>query len=85
MSHEINLLFDSLEQTKEFLEMDWDKANEVGLLGNELGSEWEKEIASDKNALQIKVRDMIDNIIDIIEEGKTLLKDWKSRKHTYIL
>jgi hypothetical protein len=80
MSHEINLILNSLEQTKEFLEMAWDKANEVSSLGNELGGEWEQEIASDMDTLQIKVRDMIDNILDIIEEGKTLFEDWKEQE-----
>ena len=80
MSHEINLILNSLEQTKEFLEMAWEKANEVSLIGNELGGEWEQEIASDMDTLQIKVRDMIDNILDIIEEGKTLLEDWKEQE-----
>jgi hypothetical protein len=35
------------------------------------------------DALQIKVRDLLDNIFDIIEEGRMLLEGWKEQK-TYL-
>jgi hypothetical protein len=35
------------------------------------------------NALRIKVRDLLDNIFDIIEEGRMLLEDWKEQE-TYL-
>ncbi len=77
MSADVNLLFISLEQLRLSLENSWEKAVEAAERAAELSGEWEQEIATDMDGYVVRISDLIDDLDDIIEEGKSLWEDWE--------
>jgi hypothetical protein len=78
MSREINLLFICLEQLRKMLEETNEKAREASALAAEIGGEFEQELSTDLGSLKVQIEKLLENLDDVIEEGKTLRDDEES-------
>ena len=76
MSTEINDLFLSLEQLRKALEEAWDKTGVASVQAAEIGGEFEQEISTDIDGVQIAIRAITENLDSIIEEARTLWDDF---------
>jgi regulator of replication initiation timing len=75
MSRDINKLFVYLEQLRKMLEETVEKTGETSALAAEIGGEFEQELSTDLDSLQVAVQDLLDDLDSAIDEGKTLWKD----------
>jgi hypothetical protein len=78
MSREINLMFIALEELREALEKALDKSNEVSLIATDLSGEWEEDFATHFDDISVRIRELTDDMDNLIEEGKSIWDDWKS-------
>ncbi len=76
MSTEINELFLSLEQLRKMLESAWDKAGIASVQAAEIGGEFEQEVSTDIDGVQVAIRAIADNLDSMIEEARTLGDDF---------
>jgi hypothetical protein len=75
MSSESNQLIHQLEELRKSLQSSIDHAIEAASIATELGGEFQQEITSDLDEIQINVQEQIDHIDAIIDEAKTLQND----------
>ena len=75
MSSEINKLFKTLKELQNLLNDSIDKAGEVSELAEELSGEFDQEISTDMDAIQLKLRNILDDLDASYEEAGTLWDD----------
>lgn len=75
MSREINKLFIYLEQLRKMLEGTIEKAGEASALAAEIGGEFEQELSTDLDSMQVAIQGLLDDLDSAIDEGKTLWED----------
>ena len=76
MSKEINELFISLKTLRTLLEAAWDKAGIASAQSAEIGGEFEQEISTDIDGVQVSIRAISDDLDSIIDEARTLWGDF---------
>lgn len=76
MSSDINILFVTLEQLRKTLEETWDKTGIAASQSADLGGEFEQEISTDLDGIQVAIRQITDDLDSVIEEAKTLWEDF---------
>jgi len=75
MSREINKLFIYLEQLRKMLEGTIEKTGEASALAAEIGGEFEQELSTDLDSMQVAIQGLLDDLDSAIDEGKTLWED----------
>jgi len=75
MSSEINKLFKTLKELQKLLNNSIDKAGEASELAEELSGEFDQEISTDMEAIQEKLRSILDDLDSSYEEARTLWDD----------
>jgi division protein CdvB (Snf7/Vps24/ESCRT-III family) len=78
MSIEINQLFIYLEQLRKMLEEIEEKIGEASALAVEISGEFEQELSTDLDEMQVSIRGLLDDLDSAIDEGKTLWEDEKA-------
>lgn len=75
MSREINLLFISLEQLREILVNASDKTSYAYGIATEISGDFEQELSTDLDELKAKIDELLEDLDNYIDEGKTLWED----------
>jgi hypothetical protein len=75
MSREINQLFIYLEQLRKLFEVTIEKTREASALSAEIGGEFEQELGTDLDSIQVTTQRLLDDLDSAIDEGKTLWED----------
>jgi hypothetical protein len=75
MSREINQLFIYLEQLRTLFEETIEKTREASALSVEIGGEFEQELGTDLDSIQVATQRLLDDLDSAIDEGKTLWED----------
>jgi hypothetical protein len=75
MSREINQLFIYLGQLRQMLKETGEKTGETSALAAEIGGEFEQELSTDLDSIQVVIEELLDNLDSAIDEGKTLWED----------
>lgn len=64
-----------MDQLRKMLEEAWDKAGVAAIQAADLGGEFEQEISTDIDGVQVAIRQIADDLDSMIEEAKTLGED----------
>ena len=59
------------------LEETVEKTGETSALAAEIGGEFEQELSTDLDSIQVTIQDLLDDLDSAIDEGKTLWEDEK--------
>lgn len=75
MSQDINQLFIILKRLKKMLMNTNEEARKASIIAAELSGEFEQEISTDLDSIQVEIDKVIDDLDAALEEGKTLRED----------
>jgi hypothetical protein len=76
MSAEIINLFIKFEELRVILNKTVDKINETSKLAFEIGGEFEQELSTDLDSIQVDLERLLDDLDSTINEAKTLSEDY---------
>lgn len=75
MSQDINQLFIILKRLKKMLMDTNEEAKKASSIAAKLSGEFEQEISTDLDSIQVEIDKIIDDLDSTLEEGKTLRED----------
>ncbi|MBN2230729.1 MAG: hypothetical protein JW779_14165, partial [Candidatus Thorarchaeota archaeon] len=75
MNREINHLFITLDELRKILPASIEKTGEASELAKEISGEFDQEISTDLENIQVKLSELLDDIDSSIGGGRTLKDD----------
>jgi len=75
MSENIGQLFIILKQLRKMLEETVEKTGKASKIAVEISGEFEQELSTDLDSLQVELQGHLDDLDSIIDEGETLRED----------